>query len=115
MKSRLCFRGRRVSSRRLDCTVGKEGPRQDPYEWRELDVIQNGHIVTLRLGSLGYMRLSIDGDPIKKDAHFPNEQKALLERFKRLTGFDVDSFERAYQHLHRNDVEDPMGPASRYE
>lgn len=96
--SRLCYRGKKINERRLNYRSGSEGCQHDPYGWEELIVHQNGHKITLRLGSLGYLRLSIDDVPVKRDAHDrdPEAQNHLMSRFVRLTGFTADSFMEAW-------------------
>lgn len=114
---------KRVNERRLVVTEGAEGPQHDPYSWTERTVIFNGHRITLRHGSLGYYRFSIDGRKLCQnneailETHVGRETTHAEDAWLSLTGFDsIEVFDRAYAHLNpRGEYGgDPMGHPSRY-
>lgn len=92
---------------------GAEGPKHDPYGWSECIVImKDGTDVTIRCGALGYTRLVVDHAEVSESYDRGEKEQA---EFQRLTGLSVKQFLRAYDRIHRDDIEDPFGSPSRYE
>jgi len=108
----------RISQRRLDLREGREGPKHDPYSWTEYIVKLNGIVYSLRLGSLGYAKYrkeALDGSPGSEEVtdHTPDGLIAVVA-WENAVGMSVSEFRRYYDRLHRDDIEDPMGPVGWY-
>jgi len=106
---------KRIFERKLSKRSGSEGPAHDPYGWNEYTVTLNGRRYTLRIGGLGYNRLSIDG---KQTAEGYADQQSfydIMATWERLTGIEFSKFERWHDRAHPYDpYDDAYGPASRY-
>ncbi len=110
----------RIVQRALSMRSGSEGPRHDPYSWSTLTVTLNGVDHTLRLSALGgisYRREARDGTPgAVTMTDYPERGDVSLaqQAWERAVGMTVSEFGRAYDRIHRDDIEDPMGDPSHY-
>ena len=103
-----------IVTRRLDIREGIEGPKHDPYAWIERTMYVNDCAVTLRSSALGTDKLFVAGKEYESSGLGPVEGNRALVAFEIITGLTTDRFDRAYEKLHRDDIDDPMGRPSQY-
>ena len=85
MTQRLKF-----SSGVVSMTTGSEGPRHDPYSYREICVERNGKVSVIHMG----LALWVQSGGEKE--HFWEDDggfKIAAQRFRDLTGYDPDQWE----------------------
>lgn len=111
---RLRLEGAQVFHRMLVVREGVEGCAHDPYQWTERAVLYNGSRFVLRQGALGYSRFYINERKVAEGDATPDCCNYAVGEWERRIGMTIDQFDAAYDRLHRCDIEDPMGPASRY-
>lgn len=104
-----------ITERKLKLRSGTEGSMFDPYGWTEYTVIENGSVVTLRQGAIGYARLSVDGKEIAEGFDAPgafSDASEVVEQWERMTGLKADEFEDHYYRIHPY-FDDPRGRGCR--
>ncbi len=111
---RLCMEGLPVFHRTLVLREGSEGCSHDPYSWQERAVVYNGSRFVLRQGALGYSRFYINDRKVAESGAEPDCCNYAVLEWQERIGMTIEQFDAAYGRLHRFDVEDPMGPLSRY-
>lgn len=105
-----------VTKRKLDFRAGREGSAHDPYSWTELVVHLNNDIIVAHFGLISYLEVR-DAKTSRAllRRHFPDTLIAELGLlFEQLTGIEERRFYDYYTRIHRDDIDDPFGPPSRY-
>jgi hypothetical protein len=77
---------------KLTRNTGSEGPSHDPYSYTEQTVEKDGKTVTLHLGLAEWLK--VDGKRTEGDAG------PLAAEFEKLTGFNPETFDVAYDAIH---------------
>lgn len=111
---RLRLEGIAVFHRKLVLRSGSEGDKHDPYSWVERAVLYNGSRFVLRQGALGYSRFYINERKVAEGDATPDCCNYAVGEWEARVGMTIAQFDAAYDRLHRNEPEDPMGSASRY-
>jgi hypothetical protein len=99
---------------KLDVKHGQIGPKHDPYGTEERIVKKDGKKIVFYTDGLGTMKVTVDGKEVAK-GHDGDGKMNVNDKFKELTGLTMDTFDKAYNKIHKKDMEDPMGHPSQYE